>query len=182
MNNKARSFKAAFGGIAAALSVLLMFMTGIIPTLTYALPALCGALLMAVTVEINARFSLVVYAAVSILSLLVVADKEAAVMYAAFFGYYPVIKGFLERKLKGAFCWVAKYIIFNCAVICAYFIVSKVFMIPFEGIGESFLGKYAILFFLVAVNAAFAVYDIALTRLVTAYVGSWRKYVKKIFK
>lgn len=69
-----------------ALSIVFMFSTGIIPTLTYAIPALCGALLMAVVIELGSVFAGAIYIAVSILSLLVVADKEAAVMYAAFLG------------------------------------------------------------------------------------------------
>ena len=116
-DNKIRSFKAAFGGIIAALSIVLMFSTGLIPTLTYAIPAICGALLMAVVIEISPAFASAIYVAVSILSLLVVADKEAAVMYAAFFGYYPIIKSFIERKTGKIASWVIKYIIFNIAMI-----------------------------------------------------------------
>ena len=178
--NKERSFKAAFGGIIAALSIVLMFLTGIIPTLTYAIPAICGALLMAIVIEITSRFAGLVYVAVSILSLLMVADKEAAVMYAAFFGYYPIIKSFIEKKTNNGLSWIIKYAIFNVSMIASYFVVSKVFMITFDDI-DSF-GKFAMPLLLFLGNIVFAVYDIALTRLVTAYMMSWRKYIKRVFK
>lgn len=179
-NKRINTFKAAIGGIITALSIVLMFMTGIIPTLTYAIPAIAGALLMMLVVEINNKFALVVYVAVSILSLLMVADKEAAVMYVAFFGYYPIIKGVLEGKTKGAVTWILKYIIFNVAVISAYFIVSKVLLISFEDI--DFLGKFALPLLLLLCNVVFAFYDIALTRLFSAYIYNWRKFVKRMFK
>ena len=164
----------------SALSIVLMFMTGVVATLTYAIPAICGALLILIVIEISPKFATSVYIAVSILSLLVVADKEAAVMYAMFFGYYPILKGFIEKKLNGVSEWIVKYVVFNIAVISAYIIVSKVFMISFEDI--DFLGKFALPLLIVICNIIFAIYDIALTRLLSSYVYSWKKYIKRVFK
>lgn len=180
MNMKYRSFKVALGGIIASLSIVLMLLTGIIPVLTYAVPAICGALLMMLVIELGPKFALSVYAAVAILSLLVVADKEAAVMYAAFFGYYPVLKGFLEKHFKKFLCWTVKYIVFNVTMIVSYFIVSRLFGITFSDM-DSF-GKFAMPILLAAGNVVFALYDVALTRLVTAYLFRWQKHIKKLFK
>ena len=179
-DNKFRSFKVAFGGIIAALSIVFMFSTGIVPTLTYAIPAICGALLMTVVIEISPVFAGAIYIAVSILSLLVVADKEAAVMYTAFFGYYPIIKSFIEKFTGKVLSWIIKYIIFNIAMVSSYFVSSKMFMVTFEDI--EFLGKFALPALLFAGNIVFAIYDVALTRLVTGYLIHWRKYVKRVFK
>lgn len=179
-DNKFRSFKVAFGGIIAALSIVLMFSTGLIPTLTYAIPAIAGALLMTIVIEISPVFAGAIYIAVSILSLLIVADKEAAVMYAAFFGYYPIIKSFIEKHTNKTLSWIIKYFLFNIAMISSYFVVAKIFMITFDDI--DFLGKFALPILLLAGNIVFALYDIALTRLVTAYLIGWRKYVKRVFK
>ncbi|MCH5192064.1 MAG: hypothetical protein J1F23_07870 [Oscillospiraceae bacterium] len=177
---KYRSFKVALGGIIASLSIVLMLLTGIIPVLTYAVPAICGALLMMLVIELGSKFALSVYAAVAILSMLVVADKEAAVMYTAFFGYYPVLKGFFEKHLKNLPCWIMKYIVFNFTMIVSYFIVSRVFGITFSDM-DSF-GKFAMPVLLAAGNVVFALYDVALTRLVTAYLFRWQKHIKKLFK
>lgn len=181
MNKKKfNSFKVALGGVISALSIVLMFMTGVIATLTYAIPAIAGALLILIVIEISPKFATSVYIAVSILSLLVVADKEAAVMYAMFFGYYPILKGIIEKKLNGVSEWIVKYVIFNIAVISAYFVVSKIFMITFEDV--DFLGKFALPILLVVCNIVFALYDIALTRLLSSYIYNWRKYIKRVFK
>lgn len=177
---KLRAFKAAFGGIIAALSVVLMFMTGLVPTMTYAIPAVSGALLMMLVLEAGSGFAFSVYIAVGILSLFLVADKEAAVMYVLFFGYYPIFKAFLEKHLKKMVCWVAKYIVFNISMLASYFIVAEVLKMPFDDMGN--FGRYAMLLLLAAGNVVFFVYDIALTRLVSAYLYKWQKYIKRIFR
>lgn len=174
------SFKVAFGGIISAISIVLMFSTGLFSTLTYAIPAIAGALLIMIVIEISPKFAGAVYLAVSVLSLLVVADKEAAVMYTAFFGYYPILKGFIEKKYNGLLSWIIKYIIFNVAVVSAYFVVSKVLGISYDDI--EFLGRFALPLLWLICNITFAFYDIALTRILSIYVYNWRKYVKRVFK
>lgn len=180
MTGMKQSSKTAFGGILTALSVVLMFLTGIIPFLTFALPALAGALLILIVMEIGPKWALSVYAAVSILSLLVVADKEAAMMYAAFFGYYPVIKSFLESRLPRWLEWIVKFLIFNVAMVLAYVVIIFVFGIPLDEMEE--FGKYAVPILLGMGNVVFFVYDIALTRVIGAYLHRWRQMFHRLFK
>lgn len=175
-----QSSKTAFGGILTALSVVLMFLTGLLPFLTFALPALAGALLILIVLEIGPKWALSVYAAVSLLSLLVVADKEAAMMYAAFFGYYPVIKSFLESRLPRWLEWAAKLLLFNAAMVAAYCVIIFVFGIPLDEMEE--FGKYAVPLLLGMGNVVFFIYDIALTRVIGAYLHRWRKTFRRLFK
>ena len=93
--------KTALGGIVAALSVATMFLTAVIPTLTYALPAVAGVLLVVMVIDVGKKWAFGVYAAVSLLSLLVLPDKEAAVLYVFFFGLYPIFKSVLAARLRG---------------------------------------------------------------------------------
>jgi hypothetical protein len=111
---------------------------------------------------------------------LVVADKEAAVMYTLFFGYYPIIKGFIEKKTKLVLSWIIKYVIFNVAVISSYFIVTRFLGIGFDDMG--LFGKYAMSALLALANVVFAIYDIALTRLVSMYLYSGQRIIRRIFK
>lgn len=181
MNKRKKiSVKVALGGVTAALSVLLMIAAGITSTLVYAIPMFAGALLMVLVIELGSSFAMAVYVAVSVISLLILGNKEAAVMYVAFFGYYPIIKSLLEKHLKRVLCWLIKYIIFNAAMVASYFAVTKIFMISFEDV-EAF-GKWALLLLLLAGNVVFAMYDVLLTRLVTIYFYRWQKYIKRVFK
>lgn len=91
------SFKVALGGAVAALGLVLMFMTALIPFGTYAFPTFAGILTVVIVIEIGYGYAVAVYAATAILSFLLVPDKEAALMYAIFFGFYPILKGLIER-------------------------------------------------------------------------------------
>lgn len=175
-----QSSKTALGGIVSALSVVLMLMTAVIPFMSYALPLMAGALLILMVIEINKSWAFIVYVAVSLLAVFVVPDKEAAVFYVAFFGYYPIIKSTLEKHLPRVLEWVVKFFIFNAAVIAAYFFTVKVLGIPFDDMGE--WGKYGVFALLAVANVTFLVYDIMLTKLVTLYLYKFRKSFKKIFK
>ena len=174
------SMKVALGGVTAALSLIFMMLAGVTSTLVYAIPMFVGALLMVLVIELGSGFATAVYVAVSVLSLLILGNKEAAVMYVGFFGYYPIIKSFLEKYIKTLWCWVVKYIIFNVAMVVSYIAVTKIFLISFDDV-ESF-GKWALLILLFAGNIVFAMYDVLLTRLVTIYFYKWQKYIKGMFK
>ena len=157
-----------------------MILAGVTSTLVYAIPMITGALLMVLVIEFSTGFAGLVYVAVSIISILILGNKEPAIMYAVFFGYYPILKSILEKHLKGLICWIVKYVIFNAAMVLSYFIVTKIFLISFEDV-ESF-GKLALPLLLLAGNVLFAMYDVVLTRLVSIYLYRWRKYVKRVFK
>lgn len=180
-NTFRNSSKTALGGIVAALSVTMMFLTAVIPTLTYALPAAAGILLMIVVIEIDKRWALGVYAAVSILSVLVLPDKEAAMMYVFFFGHYPIVKALLEGKLQSrVLLWIFKFLIFNVSVVAAYMVIIYVFQLPLEDMEE--FGKWGVWVLLGLGNVVFLVYDIALSRLVALYMLKWHKAFRKILK
>lgn len=177
---KELSFKVSLGGIVSALSLVLMIISGITISMEYAIPMITGALLMMLVVEFGKGFASVIYIAVSILSLLILGNKEPAVMYLMFFGYYPIIKSILEKHLKKISCWIVKYLVFNVSMIASYFVVTKIFMIPFDDM-DSF-GKFGTLLLLLAGNVIFPLYDVLLTRLVSIYIYKWQKHIKRVFK
>ncbi|MCD7774521.1 MAG: hypothetical protein LUG85_01560 [Clostridiales bacterium] len=176
-----KSAKTALGGIITALSVTLMLVSSVIPFLEYALPAIAGALLVLMVIELNKKWAFCAYAAVSILSILMLSNKETAMMYIAFFGYYPILKPLFESKIKNnVLCWIVKALEFNAAVIAAYFIIVKVFGMPIEELTEN--GIWGLLGLLALGNVMFVLYDICITRLVTVYLNNWQKRFRKIFK
>ncbi len=162
------------------MSVVLMFLTSVIPILTYAIPAAAGLLLLIMVIEIDKKWATVVYLSVSILSLLLIADKEAAVMYVAFFGYYPIIKQPIEKHLNKYVCWVVKMLVFNASIIASYLLLIYVFNLSMDDFGE--FTKIGLALLYLAFNAVFIIYDIALTRMITAYLYKWQKHFRKIFK
>ena len=158
-----KSTQVAIGGVAAALCLLLMFCTGLVPFATYALPAM------------------VVYAAVALLSLGIVPDREAAMLFIFFFGYYPVITGLIQRLPTMVLQLVIKFVLFNVAMILSYLIIIYVLGIPdiLESFGD--FGKYSALVLLGMGNVVFAVYDFALSNIVDVYHCWFRpKFLRKL--
>ena len=75
-----KSTQVALGGLSSALCLLLMFMTGLIPFSSYIFPALAGIVLISVREENGLKTALLVYAATSLLALLIIPDREAVMM------------------------------------------------------------------------------------------------------
>ena len=99
---------AAFCGMAVALETALMFLTGLMPTATYSLPALAGLVGIVIVVELGVKWAWPVYGAASILSALIAPDKEAAALYVLFFGCYPILKAIVERRWRRWTQWMRR--------------------------------------------------------------------------
>lgn len=174
------TYKIALGGIITALSVLLMFLTGLFPMATYALPGIAGVLLVCAVIEIGSGYAFMIYAAVSLLSIFIAPDKEAAVMYILILGYYPVVKKYIEKLNKLVIEWILKLALFNITVIAAWCIVMYVLKIPDDSMGM--LGQYGPYILLALGNVTFIIYDIAITGLIGMYMQKIHPFLKKLFK
>ncbi len=161
----------------AALGLVLMFMTALIPFGTYAFPTFAGILTVVIVIEIGYGYAVAVYAATAILSFLLVPDKEAALMYAIFFGFYPILKGLIERLPNKPAQYALKLVLFNACVIAAFFIAVNLLSIPEDS--YYLFGLNMPLIFLLLGNVFFVIYDICVTRLVTVYLLKWRKKLNK---
>lgn len=175
-----KSGKIALVGLLTALGVVLMFLTGLIPIGTYALPAIAGVLLIVAVIEIGAKWAWMIYAAVAVLSLLFAADKEAALLFVLFFGYYPVLKSFLERISNKVLSWISKFAVFNVAVVACFFLAVNFLQLPEDSF--TVFGIYLPWVFLILGNAVFLIYDIALSGLVATYVEKLHHRVTKTLK
>ena len=75
--NKARrqSLMIAFCGMAAGLSIVIMLLGGVIPVATYAVPMLCGLLLLPILIEFGQGAAWATFFAAAALALLLDFDK-----------------------------------------------------------------------------------------------------------
>lgn len=173
---KKSTFKLAFCSLVAALSVALMFLTGLIPVGTYAAPCMVGIFLCAVVIESGYAGGFAVYAVVSVLSFLISADKEAVLYYIGFLGLYPILKGLIERIRFIWLQYIIKLVFFNAAMIAIFYIGIFVLGIPKESF--NLFGVYLPWVFLVIGNAVFFIYDICATRLISLYIMKWREKLR----
>lgn len=172
------SRKVALGGMVTAVSVMLMFLTGVFPFATFALPGIAGLLLIMVVIEMGCRQAVVVYVAVSILAVFITPDREAALFYVIFLGYYPIVKSKLEQLKSRVVEYILKFALFTAAVAVSY--VGMVYLFHLEEIvpGPIWL-VVGYLFF----AFTFWLYDQVMSMLIEVYLKKIRpNYLKKLFK
>lgn len=117
-----KSKEIAMGGVTAALAVVVMCMGGLIPIATFVAPLLCCILLQFLSGMLSTRMCWVWYAVVSILSVLMGPDKEAAAVF-LFLGYYPIIRPAFPKTFLG---WTLKVIYFNVSILIMYSLLVQV--------------------------------------------------------
>ena len=150
----------ALGGILAALAIVIMSMGTLIPVATYVCPMLCACMLQLVLKTCGRKNAWAWYGAVSLLSLLMAPDKEAAAVFAAL-GYYPILKPKLDRR-KGKWLW--KLVFFNGVTLALYWLLMHLF--GFDQLAAEFaeMGTVLTALMLILGNVTFFLLDKLLER------------------
>ena len=120
---KTESQKIALCGVLGALSVVLLLVGAALQIGTYAAPMLAAFLLIPVLDEYGPKYALLLYATVSILSVLLVPELELAFFYVFVIGYYPVLRQQLARIKSTLLRWVIKFAVFNGATVLVYLLL-----------------------------------------------------------
>lgn len=174
------STKAALGGIVSAMAVVIMLSTYLSPFLVYTAPPFAGLLMLITVNELGYKWSTGVYFTVSVLSIFLIADKESAVFYSMFFGYYPILSVFLQTKIKNKkIRYVLKLLIYNIAVTIAFLICTFVLAIDYDDFENTTI---FIVSFVLLMNLLFVAYDMLVDRLQILYMLKIHKRFKKLFK
>ena len=135
-------------------------------------------LLVPIDCECGTKYGLTAYAAVAVLSVLLVADKETAAVF-VFLGYYPIVKKFFDRIRPKVLRIILKLLLFNVSAVVLYALL--IFVFNMTAIVEEFrtTGTLLLIATLVLGNVAFILLDFCLARLRILYFVKLRKYVFK---
>ncbi len=155
MDKKAK--RMAYSGIGIALSVLVMFLGGVLELGMYASPLFAGMILMFLGGMYGTKWHLNLYIATSALCLLLVPQPEANLMLIGFFGWYPIIRPKFDRLPK-VLSWMAKLAVFNITIIAIEYVVVTL-LVP------EILTMWMIITLLILANITFIMYDILVPRL-----------------
>ena len=158
MRTEAR--KIAFGGMFAALAVVIMSLGGLIPVATFVCPMLCMLILAFVTKMCGNQIGWAWYGAVAVLSLLLGPDKEAASVF-VFIGFYPIVKPQFDRFRFSA---IPKLVLFNVLILSMYALLIRV--LGMNQIADEFaeVGTVLTAVMLLLGNVIFLLLDRILTR------------------
>ena len=174
--SRTQSVRIAACGLVAALSVVLMLGGGLIPIATYAAPMAAAVLLLPVFFEFGGGAALTAWAAVSLISLMLAADKEAALFY-LFIGYYPVVKWPIDRVRGRGFRFLLKLLVFNASIGVMYALLC--FVLHLDALTQEFaeMGPWLLALFWIALNGCLFLYDRLLLPLSLLY---WNRVRPKL--
>lgn len=155
-------------GVLTALSVILLLLTSVLPAGRLGLMVIASFPVCAALMMYGWGWALGVFAVTAALSGILF-PNAAVVLYAVFFGYYPIAKSLLER-LRGA--WLSrilKFVLYAVVFFAAYRLLSGLLLTE----GTELLPWY-VLFLLGA--AAFAVYDWCCSVVIRFYLEKIARY------
>ena len=112
-----KTFKIALGGLCLALAVIFMFGASFVPGIDMTLFAIASLFTVIMIIETGVGGGLLLYAGACILGLILVPTKLALIPYIFFFGYYGVLKYFIEKSKSGV-VQIALKLIFFAALMC----------------------------------------------------------------
>ncbi len=156
-----KSKNTAFCGMVSALSVVLMLVTTVLPVMMYVLPIVTGILIMLTAEVTNKKWAIGTFFSTAIISLLMLTEKETALTYLFFFGWYPLAREHLS-KIPKAIQFIIKLVIFNFSAVAIGVVGVYVFGVSKEDYTE--FGKYTIPILLAMANVVFVLYEMMLKK------------------
>jgi|GEM_PF-229422 len=160
------SRKIAFAGIFAGISVVLLYVSALMPTGKITLYFLASLPVAFTIIEAGAGAGIISYIVICILSGLITGSINGMVPFALFFGHYPIFKYFIEKKRKALSELLLKLFVFNISIVLWYLLFKSIFMVTLPGNGDSIL----ITALIIALQAVFFIYDYVFSRVLHYYM------------
>ena len=153
-----RTYRIALGGMLSALAATFMFLGGVFPFAEYIGPAAASLCVLIFRAEFNIRSSLVMYIAVSLVSLILSSNLESSLLFLCLLGWYPILKEPLERKTKTPVTLLIIFSIVNISVLSLYYFLLHVLKLP--SLEEELSGgKWITVSLILMYNLTFLFYD-----------------------
>ena len=162
----------------AALSIVFMFLGSVVGVFTYVAPLLCSLIMLVICDALGKKNAFITYLAVSIISVVFLPDKECALTYAFFFGYYVIIRDNIEKIKPKILSVLIKYIIYNAGIITSQLLLIYAFGVPLDNPW----GKWGIVLLIALANLVFLIYEFMLKRMILLYSVKYKKKVEKLLK
>lgn len=161
----------------SAVSVILLYLSSVMPTMRIGLVAIAGILPAFLVLRFGVSAGFISYAAASLLALLLLPNKLTALLYIILFGHYPMVKSLIERIRRLWLEWVLKLALFN-VLLAILMALNSLFLDRsiIEGI-FSFNMPVPVLYIALfaAGNIVFVIYDIGFTGLIAVFIARFKK-------
>lgn len=166
-----KSREIALCGVLCALATALLMLGGMVPLATYCAPLLAMAVLLPVLSEYGSRAAATAYAATALLALLLVPDRETALVY-VFFGWYPILRPRIARLPSRLVRLLCRLAVCNAAIALLYGLAMSLL-----GLEDAALSPLLTAGLVVLGNGTFLLLDVALARLTGLWQHRLRRHV-----
>ena len=166
-----KSREIALCGMLNALAVVLMNLGSLVPLATFCTPLLAMLVLLPVLEEYGARMGWAAWVSVSILSLLLVTDRETALVY-VFFGWYPMVRPKVAAIKSQVLRFGVKLLICNGLIFTLYGLVLRLMELTADLLEATRLMNALLL---VLGNLVFFLTDLVLQRMTLVWTVKLRK-------
>lgn len=170
MRNKSK--KIAVAAVMTAVTVVMMYLASILPTGRLGYLGIASLLGVAAVIESGISGGAMVYAASCILGILLAPSKDVVLIYALFFGYYPLLKSVAENQKKRILGWIIKLAAVNAALTILIFAFREMFF-NISGL------DYAVPIVYAVINAVFVLFDIGVSGVISFYMARIHRKIKR---
>ena len=155
----------------SALGVIFLGIGALVEVLDMSMAVLASVCVIIAIIEYGKGAPWMVYATISVLSLLLLPSKFPVALFACFTGFYPILKEKLERK-NAIVRWILKEIIFNVSL-AVIFLLD--FFLFFKGTVQV---PWMIAVAIILAELVFILYDKAISKIIRIYVMEIRHRFK----
>ena len=160
---KSKTAKITLGGICLALTIIFMFAGSIVPGIELTLYAISSVFVAVMILEAGVGSGIILYAAAVLLGSVLIPNKLAIIPYAFLFGYYGIVKYYIE-KLPNGIVQVAIKAVFFAAVLSIALLGFKELVL-----GSINLPDYPVIALIAGGTLMMILYDYIYTLLINFY-------------
>lgn len=175
LRNK-KTFRIALGGICLALAFISVALASFVPGIELTLFAISSLFTAIMIIETGVAGGVLLYVACVLLGLILLPNKLAIIPYAFLFGYYGILKYFMEKIKSGSLQIVIKTIFFATAL--------SIGLLAFASLLASSitLPDYPIWVLIIGGTLLLLLYDMAFTYLINFYFSRFKGQGSDKFK
>ena len=166
-----QSKRIAMCGMMAALSVVLMIIGGALGLGMYVSPLLAGLCLIPIGNSYGKKDQIILWLAVSVLSLILVPNIEESLMYLCLFGCYPILRPQFQ-KLPKVLRFITKLLFFTIVFTALQLLVVLV-LVP------EVMGKGMMVTLILLADVTLMIYDFVLPRIEWMVQKKFGKQIKR---
>ena len=127
--------KLTVGAIMTALGVVLMALGAYVEVLDFTVMVIASLIMIFVDVEIGSPYTWLTWAATSLLGALFFTVRPVWILYLFIFGFYPILKGYIEKMKRGARIPL-KLVLFSVLFMPVVLLTQLITGVPFFAVGE----------------------------------------------